>query len=570
MKGTWRSKDRLIIQDCTFVVDFQEGDFSKWDERRCALFVKGYNEVLIRNCVFIVKGRPSEPVRRTMASVGIYDTLNVQIEDCYFEGLTNWMRGHVTIFESGAVTIRRVEVSGSKLGDQYWCGGGLWIANGLGEGKLGSAQDEANRIYPSGPLLIEDCYVHDQQGQENSDGIYIQSIHPYLVRNCKIENWGKDGLMDLGFRDSASRNFDQKPLANHGAIGIVENCDFANGYVKCSVGLGGGLIFRNNHLRNVWLYPYVFDGGSWYVLNNRWTEQKSVLLSGRDNQLDGWSAKEGMLVNGSKMFWLGNVISGSGDKPLYVSSAAAPSNLAATVFADYNVYNLLKTPAAWALDPAQKTEYKAFADWQRGDKDQNSVLGGEPALRPQNPVVLPGNVAMNWDAATGALQPVGMGDKATLERAHQLSRQWSEEFAGQYKKIEIESLPILEKSAQATKEERAWASGGAYLTFKGQQAGDTVSFGLNLPQGGRFFVSTQPAIDARGGLYQLSVNGEKIGLPAELTRRGSIAHGHAWFKSGDNVLTYTLVGKAKGNEASLDALLLKDSSLFEAEKGNSK
>jgi hypothetical protein len=48
-RGGLESKERLVIEDCTFVIDFQEGDFETYEPRRCAVFVEGFREVLVRN-----------------------------------------------------------------------------------------------------------------------------------------------------------------------------------------------------------------------------------------------------------------------------------------------------------------------------------------------------------------------------------------------------------------------------------------------------------------------------------------------------------------------------------------
>ena len=324
-RGGRESKERLIIEDCTFIVDFQHGDFTKWDALRSAVYVEGYREVIVRRSTFISRGKYEDPPRKTNASFTAYDCEHVLVEDCTFEGLTNWMRGHVLVYCCGPTTIRRVEIKGCRqhitdksgqVREVFASGGGIWVANGMGESKIGSlhANEADLRMYPSGPLVIEDCHVHHQTGRENNDGIYIQSIHPFVVRNPTVEHWKTDALMDLGFRDSLGKSFSKVKLANHGAMGLVENCRFAGGYLKVSVGAGGGIVMRNNVFEDVYLMPYVFDGGHWYVLNNRFEKVTGPVISGRDGRTTGWAPKEGMFMRGSQMIWRNNPIHFANDK----------------------------------------------------------------------------------------------------------------------------------------------------------------------------------------------------------------------------------------------------------------
>jgi hypothetical protein len=565
--GGRRSNERLIIEDCTFIVDFQEGDFGKWDERRVAIFVTGYREVLVRNCVFIVKGLPGEPDRRTMGSIAIYDTVKVQVEDCYFEGLTNWMRGHLIVYGCGPTSIRRVEVTGSRRDGRWLSGGGIWVATGLGEGKVGTPHygDDELMIYPAGPLLVEDTLVHRQQGDENTDGIYIQSIHPYLVRNTRVADWGKDGLMDLGFRDSGGRSYQDKPLANHGAIGVVENCEFQNGYVKDSVGMAGGLIFRNNVCRNVWLYPYVFDGGSWWVLNNQFTDLTGVALSGRDGQTTGWSAKEGMLANGSKLYFIGNEFAnqpGVALPALLVSSTVKTSTLKDNVTTDYNQYAFDTAPKVWADDQAAGVKYQTLADWREATgHDANSVTSAGSRPTP-GALELPGGLKMDWSVKPGLTGEVGVANKAVLARAKELSNRIQSDYERRNKRVEAESLPARDASAKAQIEERTWASGGKLHTFEADKVGDSVTFTLDLDEGGRYWIQTAAAKDGRAGIYQLSVNGRPVGKPVDLSTAGVADHDHVELKAGANTLTYTVTGKSdksRGYRAVFDLILLKDS-----------
>ncbi|RMD85160.1 MAG: hypothetical protein D6820_00280, partial [Lentisphaerae bacterium] len=256
--GGRRSRERLIVENCTFVIDYQKGNFKKWDDKRCAIRVQGFREVLIRNCIFIVANDPDDPVRKTCGSIVAYDCLKVQVENCFFEGLTTWFRGHVLVFCCGPTWIRNIEVRGARRNDQYISGGGIWVATGVGEGKIGwvHQRDPEMMIYPAGPALIENCWIHDQKGKSNTDGIYVQSIHPFLIRNCKVENWMMDSLLDVGFRDTAGHKYKGKVLVNHGSIGVIENCEFSGGFLKNSVGAAGGIVWRNNLMKDIWFMPY--------------------------------------------------------------------------------------------------------------------------------------------------------------------------------------------------------------------------------------------------------------------------------------------------------------------------
>ncbi len=318
-RGGRESRERLIIEDCTFVMDFKEGDFSKWDALRSAIYVEGYREVIVRRSTFVSKGLPGDPPRKTNASITAYDCLNVLVEDCTFEGKTNWMRGHITVFCSGPTTIRRVEIKGSlhqvagrdgKARDVWASGGGIWVGNGLGEGKVGTMHfgDPELMMYPSGPLVVEDCHIYNQTGRDNTDAIYIQSIHPFVVRNCRVENWKMDSLLDLGFRDTLGKNYQDAKLANHGAMGLVEHCQFGDGFIKISVGAGGGIVMRHNIFNDAWLMPYIFDGGNWYILNNQFNNVTGPLVSGRDGRTNGWAPKEGMFMRGGQVVWRNNPI----------------------------------------------------------------------------------------------------------------------------------------------------------------------------------------------------------------------------------------------------------------------
>jgi hypothetical protein len=334
-RGGRESRERLIIEDCTFIMDFQEGDFGRWDARRSAIYVEGFAEVIVRNCTFVSRGRRDDPPRKTNASLTVYDSVRVQIEDCTFQGKTNWMRGHITVFCCGPTTIRGVNIVGTREEDPqgnevFTSGGGIWVANGLGEGKIGTLHDDDPdlMIYPSGPLLIEDCTIRNQTGRDNTDAIYVQSIHPFLIRNCRVENWRTDALLDLGFRDTLGKTHRGEPLTNHGAMGVVERCHLAGGFVKVSVGAGGGIVMRDNTFDDVWLMPYAFDGGNWFVKNNRFVNVTGPLVSGRDSRTSGWAPSEGMFLRGSKLVWRNNTIEASDTPPatLFVPNPNGPSD----------------------------------------------------------------------------------------------------------------------------------------------------------------------------------------------------------------------------------------------------
>ncbi len=335
-RGGRESRERLIIEDCTFVMDFKEGNFGAWDALRSAIYVEGYREVIVRRCTFVSKGLPGDPPRKTNASITVYDSLNVLIEDCTFEGKTNWMRGHITVFCSGPTVIRRVEIKGSlhqvtgrdgNARDVWASGGGIWVGNGLGEGKVGSMHfgNPDLMMYPSGPLVVEDCHIYNQTGRDNTDAIYIQSIHPFIVRNCRVENWRMDSLLDLGFRDTLGKSYGDAKLANHGAMGLVEHCQFGDGFIKISVGAGGGIVMRHNVFNDAWLMPYIFDGGNWYILNNQFNNVTGPLVSGRDGRTTGWAPKEGMFLRGGQVVWRNNPITLADTKRTPVLFMANPN-----------------------------------------------------------------------------------------------------------------------------------------------------------------------------------------------------------------------------------------------------
>ena len=419
--------ERLVIDNCTFLIDFQRGNLEDWNPLRSAIHVEGYGEVLIRNCAFAVVSKDSDPIRKTIASIYATDCLKVQIEDCHFQGRTLGFRGHLTLFGCGPTSIRNCEIDG--LGGMA---GGIWVATGVGEGKIGwpHQKDPSKMIYPAGPVLIENCHVHHQKSKQNSDGIYLQSVGPYLIRNTKFDSWGPDdSLLDVGFRDSASRSYGGKPMTNHGRLGMVERCEFSNGWLKSTVGLGGGLIFRQNKLSNAWIFPYFFDGGSWYLLGNEWEDMDRVAISGRMNQTDGWTPKEGLAANSSKFFIYNNRFGKTKGKldAVYVGGAA-PGPLADVIVADFNHY-AFDDPKAWALasQGEEPKNFPTFENWRKSTgNDRNSVLGRgsrRDFTGARLPFELPGGIPMEFgELESGLTGPVGLADPSAIRLADGLRK----------------------------------------------------------------------------------------------------------------------------------------------------
>lgn len=342
------SNERLVVDGCTFIMDFQEGDFGRFDPLRSGLYVEGYREVVVRNCAFLSLSYPTDPLRKTTSSLYAADCVRVSIENCWFGGRTIGWRGHINLWGCGPSEIRHVEIDG--LGQ---AAGGIWVATGVGEGKIGFPHDRSvdpsRTLYPPGPLRIENCWIHDQKGKENSDGVYVQSVRPFLIRNCRIENWRDDSLIDMGFRDT-SRRWKSGFLPNHGGLGIVEHCQFSNGLIKPSVGLAGGIVFRKNVLRNSWFFPYAFDGGSFFVVDNRIDPMARVLVSGRNGQVKGWTPPEGMLAQGGHLYFVSNhVVSVSRPVALFVAGAK-PGPVADVIRSCANQYSFSEAPTHWAIE----------------------------------------------------------------------------------------------------------------------------------------------------------------------------------------------------------------------------
>jgi len=548
--GGLRSKERLIVEDCTFIIDFKEGEFETWSPRRAGIFVEGFREVLVRNCVFISKARKTDPLRKVIGSVIAYDCVNVQVEDSYFEGRTIGFRGHVLAFCCGPTQLKNLEVNGK--GEST---GGLWVASGFGEGKVGwEHQDNLElAIYPPGPLRVENCWIHDQKGKENSDGIYVQSVRPFLIRNCKVEKWSEDSLIDVGFRD-VGRKWKTGFTVNHGGLGLVENCEFSDGWVKDSVGLGGALIFRNNTLRKAWFFPYAFDGGQWYVLSNKF-ELGGAICSGRNGQTTGWTPPEGMLTHGSKMHLYNNVFESKDarQRPLYIGGAK-PAALKDVIVADYNVY-AMAAPKTWALESKGiDTEYKTLDEWRaQTGNDKNSVLGA--GTREQfskvdpSTLKLPSGFKMEFgEAPAGLTGPVGVLSKAVLDKAKEMRAVTEKELSdpaviaaidaaekaraagvvekretvkvvqaerdGKKLKFEFENLPLAGKTYPSN---AAKASGGAYSLWVAKQAGDSLGFTVDVPTAGTYTIFLKTTSQQDRVELQLEVNGKSVGAPVKTT-----------------------------------------------------
>lgn len=576
--GGRKSAERLIVEDCVFTIDFQEGNFVLWDPRRSAIYVRGYKEVLVRNCIFISTARLSDPVRKVQASLNIEDCVRVQVEDCYFEGLTNWMRGHVTIFASGQVSIRRCEVAGMRQGNNLVCGGGLWVANGIGEGKLGSpphAGDPELLMYPSGPLLIEDCWVHDQKGSYNTDGIYVQSIHGFLIRNTKVENWQEDSLIDIGFRDSARGTYEGKPLVNHGALGLIEHCEFAKGYLKDSVGAGGGIIVRHNLIRDAWIFPYIFDGGSWWVIGNEFTDLSGVIVSGYNDQTSGWVPKEGMLIGGSRLYFYNNRFetrAGAAAPALFVSTPIPEAPLKGNIIADYNVYDLKGEPALFGDDRAIGQKYGTFEEWQKGTgNDTHSLVGGESLAKfasvDPGAVKLPGGFKAEFgEVKAGLTGPVGPRPEIAA-----LAKKYSAQVAVEMKEAaakadavpgqppinagtyQMEEVRVVEAEGGEWTHSSNDASAGKYRLWQPKQAGQAITFAVTVFEGGKATPRLYVLNLTKPVKLQLLVDGEEAGAPVVVGKSEGVFE-PVTLTAGEHAIGFRLLEPAAGAALRLDRL----------------
>jgi hypothetical protein len=570
--GGLKSKERLIVENCTFIIDFKEGDFENWTPRRSGIFVEGFREVLIKNSVFISRGTHLDPLRKTVGCLIAYDCLNVKVEDCYFEGRTVGFRGPINIFCCGPTHIKNVEVNGGGRTT-----GGIWVATGVGEGKIGwvHQDDPSLMIYPPGPLLIENCWVHHQKGKENSDGIYVQSVRPALIRNCKVEKWSEDSLIDLGFRDTPPHSFAGKPLVNHGGLAVIEHCEFADGYVKTSVGLAGGLIFRQNILKNAWLFPYVFDGGSWYVVGNKFEGMTGVIVSGRNGQTNGWTPKEGMFIRGSKMFLFNNHFKNAPERilPALYVAGADPGPLRDCILADYNIYEIDPPPARWAIEAkSASAQYPDLAAWRAGlGQDVHSVLGPGSLDQYRHvtpPIQLPGGILFEMgEGKAGLTGPVGVSNEAVLKRARELSDKLAMEAATRHFTVQVETLPSDKSGMELKQENQSWAGGGAYLTLRGKTPGDVVTFHGEVPKPGRYYLTSNLVAGPAPGRFLFKVNGVALGNDFESGEKGGIRHGAVELEPGPVKLTYELATESPAKESILavDSIAFDDADAIDAE-----
>ena len=543
------SNERLIVEDCTFVIDFEPGthpggDFKQWDTRRGAIVVEGYREVIIRNCVFVSRATKYDPIRKVTGSIVANYCLKVQIDNCYFEGQTLGWRGAILAWGCGPTEITNVEIAGAKQGSSYALGGGIWVAHG--EKIAWTHKDPQQMIYPNGPLRIENVHIHDQQGHENTDGIYIQSIQPYLVRNTRVEHWkGQDSLIDIGFRDTF-QSFNGEYFVNHGAVGVIENSYFGDGYVKASVGLAGGLFFRHNVMHNAWIFPYVFDGGSWYVLGNRFEDMTGVIVSGRNNQLGGWTPGEGMFIRGSKMLLFGNQYhnrEGVTLPTLFVNNKQT-SLLKDVIESDYNRYRLDPLPKVWAIDQAINEEY-TLEEWRALGNDVHSVVGSGDLTERSGVMDLPGGLTydMSKPAEPGLTGPVGVNNKAVLEKAKRLSEEAKRAFNAKHVEIEFEDMEVVEKTdgLSVSFNANTFWSGRGTLRIE-PTAGQSITFRFSVPEAGRFKLFTRSVNAGPETPAKMLIDGEIVTERFDAAKGGT-GHGVLELEAGEHTLTYGYLGE---------------------------
>lgn len=552
------SKERLIVEDCTFVIDFEEGtfpggDFKDWDTRRGAIVVEGYKEVIIRNCVFVSRATKYDPIRKVTGSVIANYCLKVQIDNCYFEGQTLGWRGAILAWGCGPTEITNTEIAGAKQGDSYALGGGIWAGHGE---KIAWTHngDTDMMIYPNGPMRIENVHVHDQHGKENTDGIYLQSIQPYLIRNTRVENWkGQDSLFDVGFRDTF-QGFKGERFINHGAVGVIEHCYFGDGYLKSSVGLAGGMIFRYNVLHDAWIFPYVFDGGSWYTLGNRFEDMTGVIVSGRNAQLGGWTPGEGMFIRGSKMVLRGNTFinkEGVTLPTLYVNNRPT-SPLKDAIDSDYNTYRFDPMPKVWATDQALEKQY-TMQEWRAMGKDVHSITaprdhperGSTLLVMPKEPMPLPGGLTydMTKQVEPGLTGEVGVTNPAVLEKAKRLSDEAKKAFDARHVEIEFEDMEVVKKSdglVMSFKPEPFWSGRGT--TRIEPEEGQSITFKFSVPEAGRFKVQTRSVNAGPNTPAKLLIDGEVADESFNAATGGNY-HGVHELEAGEHTLTYEYGGK---------------------------
>lgn len=561
------SRERLIVEDCVFIIDFEPGthpggDFDRWDTRRGAIVVEGYKEVVIRNSIFISHATKHDPIRQITGSVIANYCLKVQIDNCYFEGASLPWRGHILAWGCGPTQVTNTEIAGARQGTTYAMGGGIWVAHGEKIGWTHGGNTE-QMIYPNGPLRVENVHIHDQEGNANTDGIYVQSIQPYLIRNTKVENWkGQDSLVDIGFRDTF-QGFKGKRFVNHGAVGVIEHCHFADGYVKTSVGLSGGLIFQRNVMRNAWMFPYVFDGGDWYVLGNRFEEMTGVIVSGRNGQMDGWTPGEGMFIRGSKMHLYGNTFVNRPGRqlPALFVNNNKNSPLDKVITSDFNAYQFEPMPKHWAIDQSVDKQY-SLALWREAGKDRNSNVGSDAQVTPaMQPLSLPGGLIYEHSeqAKPGLIGPVGLTSAPLRTRARALSEDARVRYDRRFAEIEFEDMEVVEKSAglrMAFKPSSYW-SGRGTLRIE-PEAGQEVTFRFELTHAGRYRVRTKSVDAGHPTPTTMIINGNVVDEQFNAAAGGNY-HGLHHFKAGEQLLTFRYL---KGGTQRLDRL---DLALFTEE-----
>jgi len=548
--GGLRSKERLIVENCVFILDFTEGDFNKFDPKRSAIYVEGYNEVLVRNCVFFSKSSTRDPLRKTTASIYASDCQKVEVDNCYFEGRTIGWRGHINIWSCGPTSITNCELNGKGA-----AAGGIWVATGLGEGKIDYAHSDGDPslvIYPPGPVLVENCWVHDQKAKENSDGIYIQSARPYLIRNCKVENWGPDdSLIDVGFRDT-SKAWNGRFLSNHGGLGMIENCELAGGWIKDSVGLAGGLVFRNNLVKSSYLFFYAFDGGSFYCTGNRFDPMGKVLFTGKNDGIDGWTPGEGMFAKGGKGYFLNNHIR-SASKPaaMYVAgNGSCP--VKGNIISDYNRFDMTEAPVMGMEGKKESSTCYSLEQWRNElGQDKNSVVGAGSMenfkdIRPET-LVLPGGLPMKFgETKPGLTGPVGVMDEKTLNTARETAARFKAEFDARNFQVNASELAVKSKTLQVEVVKRKYGDMGTQLNLNPVEPGQAISFAVGVAHAGRYQVETRSQRFARSGRYQLLIDDKPLGSSFEFSKMGDrTVHGSISLSPGEHVFTYTLLGKGE-------------------------
>lgn len=106
------------------------------------------------------------------------------------------------------------------------------------------------------------------------------------------------------------------------------------------------------------------------------------------------------------------------------------------------------------------------------------------------------------------------------------------------------------------------ASGGAIVTFKPDEAGESITFTLKDIQAGTYDLSLRLKQFSGYGVYQFSVNGTETGEAFDGSSGSSyttLALGQAELKEGENTFTLTVAGEGangSGLNAALDSLTI--------------